>query len=325
MVAPALSVQMVVRNAAPWLPVALDSLRAQTRRDFEVIAVDDGSTDDTTAILRSATDLPLTYVRTSGLGEAGARNAAIEVARGAVIATLDGDDAWLPWFVDRVLHRLEHDREVDIVSPEAFLALDDQLTTDRYYEDGRQGRFIDGNQLEAILRVNFIIPMSAARREVFDRVGPYESCGPASDWDFWIRALVAGFRVVQDRCPCSIYRVRQGSLTASRTATFAGHVMALERALELVPASLVPVAEEQLRFERRNLAIARGKQALAGGDTTTARRCFGRVVVASGASPKERVASAVVAMSPWLGQRVLERRAAAGPPATAAEARRLRE
>lgn len=316
---------MVVRNVAPWLTAALDSLRAQTRRDFEVVAVDDGSTDDTTAILQAATDLPLTYVRTSGLGEAGARNAAIEAARGRVIATLDGDDAWLPWYVERVLQRLEHDHDVDIVSPEAFLALDDQLTTDRYYNDGRPGRFFDENQLEAILRVNFIIPMSAARREVFDRVGRYEPCGPASDWDYWIRAMAAGFRAVHDPFPCSIYRVRHGSLTASRTATFAGHVAALERAVKILPESMIPVLEEQLRFERRSLAIARGKEALLGGDPATARRCFGRVVVASGASPKQRMASAVVAVSPRFGQRVLEHRAAAPPPTTAAAARRLRE
>jgi hypothetical protein len=323
---PALTVQLVVRDVEQWLPDALNSLRAQTRKDFEVIAVDDGSTDGTTTILRAATDLPITYIRTTGLGEAGARNAAVAAAHAPVVATLDGDDAWLPWYVERVLDRLDRNPEIDIVCPEALLALDGELTTDRYYDDGRPGRFFDDDQLEHILRVNFIIAMSAARREVFEKVGEYIWVGPAStDWDFWIRALEAGFRAVHDPYPCSIYRVRLGSLSGSRVNTFAGHVDVLERAAARLPAPLAEIAEQQLRLERRNLAVAQGKDALLRGDAPAARRSFAEVVRAAGASPKERLASALVIASPRLGQRMLERRAATPPPATAAEARRFRE
>ncbi len=323
---PALTVQLIVRDAEQWLPDALNSLRAQTRKDFEVIAVDDGSTDGTTAILHAATDLPITYIRTSGLGEAGARNAAVAAAQAPVVATLDGDDAWLPWYVERVLDHLDRDPDVDIVCPEALLALDGELTTDRYYDDGRPGRFFEDDQLEHLLRVNFVIAMSAARREVFETVGEYAWVGPMStDWDFWIRAFEAGFRAVHDPYPCSIYRVRLGSLSASRVNTFAGHVAVLERAAGRLPERFAAIAETQLQLERRNLAVAEGKDALLRGDTSTARRSFAKVVRAAGASPKERLASALVVTSPRLGQRMLERRAAAPPPRTAAEARRTRE
>lgn len=89
------SVVIPTRNRAALLKDAIESVLAVHRRDFElqIIVVDDGSTDDTTAI---AARYPVTYVRTEGLGASGARNTGIAHARGDYVAFLDDDDVWLP-------------------------------------------------------------------------------------------------------------------------------------------------------------------------------------------------------------------------------------
>jgi GT2 family glycosyltransferase len=324
---PALTVQLVVRNMERWLPTALDSLRAQTRRDFEVVAVDDDSTDATAAILQRAPGLELRYVHTSGMRLGATRNLAIDSARGAVVATLDGDDAWLPWYVERVLAQFESQPSADIVSTEMFLALEDDLTTDRYYADSGDLRWFEEDQLLHMLRTNFIAPNHAVRRCVFDALGGYDpDLQVCEDQDLWVRSFASGFRAVYEAHPCAVYRLRSDSTVSSRTRLVRGRVAVLERAVASLPdGAAAMAAATELVEQRRQLDIAEGKAALAVGDYRRARRHFGRVVLARGASPRERAFSLAVATSPRSGQRMLDRRATAPAAATAAEARKARE
>lgn len=310
MKSPLLSVQLVVRDMELWLPAALDSLRAQTCRDFEVVAVDDGSTDATAHMLQSATDLPIRYVRTPGLGLAEARNVAIAHAQAPVIATLDGDDAWLPWYVERMLMHLDNDPGAHIISPELFMAYNHVLTTERYYIDGPPLQFFSEGQLEACIRMNFIVPLSAVRREVFDTVGGYrESAEACSDWLFWIEAFAAGFRAVHEPFPCAVYRVRPGSQIASRTRLVANRVALLEYVQTIVRGDLASVVTEQLTTQRMQLAIATGKEAALRGDSREARAAFSEVVRSRAASTRQRVGALIAGALPGVARRVLERRA----------------
>lgn len=96
---PAVSVIMPCRNAAATLGAALDSLAAQSRTDWEVLVIDDGSQDDSAALAarRAALDPRIRPLATPGrLGVAGARNLGIAAARGRWIAFLDADDRWRP-------------------------------------------------------------------------------------------------------------------------------------------------------------------------------------------------------------------------------------
>lgn len=87
------SIIIPVYNAAPYLRRCLGSIACQTFRDFEVIAVDDGSTDESGAVLESfAGDLPLTVLRQPNGGQSVARNAALAVARGDYVLMVDADD-----------------------------------------------------------------------------------------------------------------------------------------------------------------------------------------------------------------------------------------
>lgn len=93
----AISIVMPVFNAEQWLPETLASVARQTNRDWELIAVDDGSTDDSAAVLRAfANQHPghVTVLSQPHQGRSSARNTGIELARGDLIALLDADDVW---------------------------------------------------------------------------------------------------------------------------------------------------------------------------------------------------------------------------------------
>ena len=94
---PRISVVIATYNRAGTLPRAVASVLAQDDADFELIIIDDASTDDTTAYLTSLTDPRIVARRAqSNLGPSGARNFGLELARAPLVAFLDSDDAYLP-------------------------------------------------------------------------------------------------------------------------------------------------------------------------------------------------------------------------------------
>ena len=102
---PFFSVVIPTRNRAALLQSTLDSVWTQRSSDFEVIVVDDGSTDETPAVL--ARHQPrLKSVRQSQKGPAAARNAGARQARGKYLAFLDSDDLWFPWTLDTYAHAI---------------------------------------------------------------------------------------------------------------------------------------------------------------------------------------------------------------------------
>lgn len=324
---PLLSVQLVVRDGERWLPSALRSLEAQTCRDFEVVAVDDGSRDETPRLLHAAAEvLPMVCRRTEGVGVAAARNVSLESAQAPVIAALDADDAWLPWYVERVLARLDGDQDAAIVGTEALLAIEDELTTERLYGDGHLIEWQDDDQLAHVLHMNFIATSWAVRREVFDTVGGFdETLETAEDWDLWVRALAAGFRSVHEPAPCAIYRLRSGSLTSSRARLVRGRVAVLEKAAARLPAPYAALARQQLERQRLQLRVADGKSAVERRDYARARREFLGVAASAQASVRQRIGSLVVGAWPGLGRAVLSRRAARADHDALDRARRERE
>lgn len=97
--APRYSIIMAVYNQADFVREALDSLFAQTFKDFEVIVCDDGSTDETPRVIREYSDRVKLLV-SDHRGPAGARNVAIAAAKGEFISCMDSDNVWMPWTLE---------------------------------------------------------------------------------------------------------------------------------------------------------------------------------------------------------------------------------
>ena len=211
---PTVSVVMPAYNVEAYVEEAVRSALNQTFTDLEVVVVDDGSTDGTAeAVGRiAAADPRVRLVRQANRGLAGARNAALRVARGSLFALLDSDDAWAPAFLDEQIAILRSRPDIDIVTGNGWCmggGRDGQLA--RPYPDPRPTP-----DLASIIgdeRSVFI--MSVFRRRVYNVVGPFdESMRTNEDYDFWLRAAVAGFRFARNDTPLGYYRVRLDSLSA---------------------------------------------------------------------------------------------------------------
>lgn len=112
---PNVSIVMPCHNAATTLPVSVGSVVAQTRGDWELIVVDDGSTDNSAAWLASHPDPRLHVQSQPNRGVGSARNAGLAVASGKYVAFLDADDTWAPAFLERMVAALD-------AAPNAVLA-----------------------------------------------------------------------------------------------------------------------------------------------------------------------------------------------------------
>jgi glycosyltransferase involved in cell wall biosynthesis len=112
---PTVSVVIPVYNGERYLAEAITSVLDQTYKSFELIVVDDGSTDKSAAVVRSFTDDRIRYLYQSNGGASKARNLGVAASRGTVIAFLDSDDAWLPRKLERQVDYLASYKEVGAV------------------------------------------------------------------------------------------------------------------------------------------------------------------------------------------------------------------
>lgn len=182
---PEISVVIPTFNMARFVGEAVRSVLDQTFADFEVLVVDDGSTDNTREVIAAIDDPRVRYLHQENRGLAGARNAGIEAARGSFIAFLDADDLWLP-------DKLARQRQLFADRPWVGL-----VYTGAYVMEGGQvfachrGRY-RGHVVRELLTVDNIVVGSGSaamvRRECFDRVGLFdESLSACEDWDMWLR------------------------------------------------------------------------------------------------------------------------------------------
>ncbi|MDE3115120.1 MAG: glycosyltransferase family 2 protein, partial [Pseudomonadota bacterium] len=105
---PLFSVVIPVYNRAELLRSALESVRAQSCQDFEIVVVDDGSTDDPAKTVAAFADPRIRCVRQNNRGASAARNRGIALARGRFVAFLDSDDCFLPHHLERMAKLLEN-------------------------------------------------------------------------------------------------------------------------------------------------------------------------------------------------------------------------
>ena len=221
---PAVSVVIASRNYGQYVAGAIESVLAQTFADWEIIIVDDGSTDDTPVVVKPfLADRRVRYHRTDGLGQSRAKNLGILQARGPLIAFLDGDDEWLPTKLERQLPLFDR--------PDVGVAYSRRTLMDA---DGRDlptpaSRFASGKIYDAMLVQNFVCFSSVVvRREVFEAVGMFDPrLQLAIDYDLWLRAAQhCEFDYVDD----ALVRYRTGHANlSSRVTERIGSILSIMR------------------------------------------------------------------------------------------------
>ena len=183
---PTVSVVMAAKNYARFLPAAVESVLAQTVGDWELVIVDDGSTDETPAAVRPyLADQRVRYFRSDRLGQSRAKNLGAGFARGELIAYLDADDAWLPTKLEKQLSLLAANPEVGVCFSRRLLI--DEAGTPRPANDPLPPR---GRVAGPMFVRNFVCFSTAVvRRSVLDRIGGFDpQWDLAIDFDLWLRA-----------------------------------------------------------------------------------------------------------------------------------------
>ena len=184
--APRVSFVVPCHDHGAYLDEAVDSIFAQTVQDFEIVIVNDGSTDAATNQLLAGYTRPRTsVVHTAHRGLPAARNAGIARASGQFLCMLDADDRLEPTYLERSLAAFDEDEGLAFVS-HWFRAFGDE-TWDWTPADC---------SLPALLQANTVNGAALVRREAFDAVGGFDESmrDGCEDWDFWISVLEHGYR-----------------------------------------------------------------------------------------------------------------------------------
>lgn len=227
---PTTSVIVPAFNAAPYLAETLESVRAQTDGDWELIVVDDGSTDQTPLVARqfAARDGRIRLIGQARQGVSAARNRGASESRAAEFVTfLDADDVWEPVALATLTEALR--RRPTAVAVHGFARLIDAqgrpIRPGEQEAYARDRREVAGGRLRpvplsaptrfAALVFQNCIPAGGIllRRAAFEAVGGFDpAMSPAEDWDLWLRVSRVGDIAFQD---CLIYGYRQHGANTS--------------------------------------------------------------------------------------------------------------
>ncbi|HEX6897091.1 MAG TPA: glycosyltransferase [Bryobacteraceae bacterium] len=210
---PQVSVILPLYNVARFVGEAAASVLSQSWSDLELIAIDDGSTDDTVVEFQRAADPRASLIRSEHRGAAAARNSGIRRARGRYIAFMDGDDVWLPG-------KLEHDIAYLEAHPAADLVFSSMRIVDESGQDvGRTVRTWSGVATLRDLLIENLIGTDTVvmRRDVFEQIGFFDEELPAgSDYDFWLGMAALRPHTIHGVPRVSaLYRRHSGQLTAN--------------------------------------------------------------------------------------------------------------
>ena len=214
--APRVSVLLPVRDAAPTLEDCLGSLAAQTLRDHEVVAVDDGSTDGSGALLARAAerDARVRLLPTEPRGIVAALNEALALARAPLVARMDADDVAHPERLDRQARRLTDDAGVGILGCRVKLVGGGDNGGMRAYVEWLNALV----EHEAIVRDLYVEsplahPSVMMRTADLRALGGYRAFDGPEDYDLWLRAHARGLRFAKDTSVLLEWRDRADRLT----------------------------------------------------------------------------------------------------------------
>lgn len=218
-VSPKVSILMPVRNEERYLQAALNSLFSQTLDDWELIAVDDGSSDRTPHILAKAAgqDSRIKVIRREGGGLVAALNTGLEACNAPLLARMDGDDISHPRRLEQQASYLETHPQTGLVACSFRHFPRTSLKQGMLDYETWQNALHDHTLIIRDLFVEspFVHPGIMTRRSILEQLGGYRDCGWAEDYDLWLRMAADGTRFA--RLPEKLFFWRDHPQRATRT------------------------------------------------------------------------------------------------------------
>lgn len=208
-------------NAASFLPQALASIERQNYQPLEVIVVDDGSTDETAALVRGLPTVSR-YLYQENKGPSAARNLGLKSATGEFVAFLDADDEWPTGKLDLQLARFNTEPELDVVLGRIrYISLEGAEDIDIAFE----------TEDRTLTHVH--LGSGIYRRHVFDRVGLFdESLRYSEDVDWFMRAREEDISMVILGDVTLLYQLHAGNMTRQMSSERSNLATVMRRSLE---------------------------------------------------------------------------------------------
>jgi len=263
------SVIIPTHNRAGFLAQAIDSVLTQTYSNFELIVVDDGSTDETQPLLASYGNA-LNVLHQENRGPAAARNAGIRAARHSLLAFLDSDDQF-------VRNKLA----LQVAAMEAQPDLLISHTQEIWFRNGqhlnqKKRHTKEGGDIFAQSLELCVVGMSTvmARRELFDRIGLFDESFPCcEDYELWLRVSAGHSFLLVDASLTLKHGGRSDQVSVQfQTGMDCFRIRALEKLLTSAPLTSAQV--HLVREELVRKAVIYGKGCLKHGRDEEGQRCL---------------------------------------------------
>ncbi len=248
---PTISVVIPAYNGERTILETIASVQQQTCSDFELIVINDGSTDRTLELLSTVQDPRLKVFSYSNGGLPTARNRGIAQATGEFITFIDADDLWTPDKLELQLAALQK-------HPEAGLAYSWTLVMDETGENFHPGKSVsyEGNVYRELLLSNFIASGSNVmlRRKTIESVGEFDpTLKSCEDWDYWLRVAPHWLFVVVPKSQI-FYRQSSGGMSSKIDVMDQNHLIVIDRAFSIAPPELKHLKNQSLANKNQFLA-----------------------------------------------------------------------
>jgi glycosyltransferase involved in cell wall biosynthesis len=267
------SVIIPTHNRAKYLIEAIKSVLDQTFKDFELILVDDGSTDNTRDIIENFRDNRIRYIYQDNGGVSSARNTGIKAADGEYIAFLDSDDTWLPENLELKVKLLDSRPDLGLVCSDAYVVDNGTGTTPRRFWNKTRFKYSGSPEQAAksplkdlLYRNCFIMPQATIiPSKVFTTIGYFDESLPTSeDWDLFVR-IVQRFPIEIINVPLLKIRRHNTSLSRNMEKVYLGTWTAINKLINsgTVTRSEIKILKQRLALENcryGRLALLYGKK-----------------------------------------------------------------
>ncbi|WP_293104420.1 glycosyltransferase, partial [Moorena sp. SIO3I6] len=237
-------------NSMNYLPETVDSVFRQTFTDFEILIVDDGSSDGVEQWAAELVDSRVKFIAQANQGVSVARNTGIAQAQGEYIALLDSDDLWEPTKLEKQVRCLDDHPKVGLVHSWVALVDEHSQPTGRFFIPTAEG-----DVWQQLLECNPITCSSVmARRCCFETTGGFDpNLRSAEDWDLWIR-IAANYPFALIKQPLAYYRQLSSSKSKNCQLVEKSLTRIIEKSFQSVPSELLYLKSHSYGYANLNLA-----------------------------------------------------------------------